>query len=144
MTPIPVSLKILYTFANGIQRFATVNCIFFFKRYWNCGGGWVEAVIDRIQFTNWVIGGLNGAAARLGLKRTTLHCRMEKRHQTPQRSSELRIAVVSGCKLGYRIQFSSFRLGMTSKCFVLAVTRVISTWRAVAAIRRSSAEIPRP
>jgi formate hydrogenlyase transcriptional activator len=37
-----------------------------------------EHIMQVLEFTNWVIGGLNGAAARLGLKRTTLHCRMEK------------------------------------------------------------------
>lgn len=37
-----------------------------------------EHIMQVLEFTNWVIGGLNGAAVRLGLKRTTLHSRMEK------------------------------------------------------------------
>jgi len=31
-----------------------------------------------LEATNWVIGGPSGAAARLGLNRTTLHFRMKK------------------------------------------------------------------
>lgn len=31
-----------------------------------------------LKQTNWVIGGPNGAATRLGMKRTTLYCRMQK------------------------------------------------------------------
>jgi formate hydrogenlyase transcriptional activator len=38
-----------------------------------------RAVILRtLEATSWVIGGLNGAAATLGLKRTTLICKMQK------------------------------------------------------------------
>ena len=35
-------------------------------------------IISTLHETNWVIGGLNGAAARLGLKRTTLIAKMRK------------------------------------------------------------------
>jgi|SRR5215813_2178139 len=35
-------------------------------------------ILSTLQETNWVIGGLNGAAARLGLKRTTLISKMRK------------------------------------------------------------------
>jgi formate hydrogenlyase transcriptional activator len=31
-----------------------------------------------LEETNWVVGGANGAAARLGMKRTTLQARMRK------------------------------------------------------------------
>jgi len=35
-------------------------------------------ILDALRATNWVVAGPHGAAARLGLKRTTLLCRMEK------------------------------------------------------------------
>src|SRR4029434_1015028 len=35
-------------------------------------------ILDARGATNWVVAGPHGAAARLGLKRTTLLCRMEK------------------------------------------------------------------
>jgi transcriptional regulator with GAF, ATPase, and Fis domain len=34
--------------------------------------------LRRLKQTNWVIGGPSGAAARLGMKRTTLISRMQK------------------------------------------------------------------
>ncbi len=37
-----------------------------------------EAVVRTLRETNWVLGGPHGAAARLGLKRTTLQSRMRK------------------------------------------------------------------
>src|SRR5262245_18944470 len=37
-----------------------------------------DHILKILQETNWVIGGPNGAANRLGLKRTTLYSRMEK------------------------------------------------------------------
>jgi transcriptional regulator with GAF, ATPase, and Fis domain len=37
-----------------------------------------ELILQVLQETNWVIGGPQGAAARLGLKRTTLLYRVEK------------------------------------------------------------------
>ena len=37
-----------------------------------------EAILRALHATNWVLGGPNGAAARLGLKRTTLQARMRK------------------------------------------------------------------
>jgi formate hydrogenlyase transcriptional activator len=40
---------------------------------------WERSVIlNTLEATSWVIGGLNGAAAKLGLKRTTLICKMER------------------------------------------------------------------
>jgi formate hydrogenlyase transcriptional activator len=36
------------------------------------------AILEALEITRWVIGGLNGAAARLGLKRTTLIGKMKK------------------------------------------------------------------
>ena len=36
------------------------------------------AILNTLEATSWVIGGLNGAAAKLGLKRTTLICKMRK------------------------------------------------------------------
>ena len=36
-------------------------------------------ILDALRATNWVVAGPHGAAARLGLKRTTLLCRMAKR-----------------------------------------------------------------
>jgi formate hydrogenlyase transcriptional activator len=35
-------------------------------------------IVDSLRHTNWVVGGPQGAAARLGVKRTTLTARMEK------------------------------------------------------------------
>jgi formate hydrogenlyase transcriptional activator len=35
-------------------------------------------ILRRLEQANWVVSGPNGAAARLGLKRTTLHSRMQK------------------------------------------------------------------
>ena len=37
-----------------------------------------EAILRALNETNWVLGGPRGAAARLGLKRTTLQSRMRK------------------------------------------------------------------
>ncbi|HUJ20591.1 MAG TPA: helix-turn-helix domain-containing protein, partial [Bryobacteraceae bacterium] len=37
-----------------------------------------EHILRILNETNWVIGGPRGAAARLGLKRTTLQSRMQK------------------------------------------------------------------
>src|SRR5262249_57345829 len=37
-----------------------------------------EHIKRALEESNWVIGGPNGAAARLGLKRTTLQSRMQK------------------------------------------------------------------
>ncbi len=37
-----------------------------------------RAILRAVRSTHWVIGGPNGAAAVLGLKRTTLQCRMHK------------------------------------------------------------------
>jgi formate hydrogenlyase transcriptional activator len=43
-------------------------------------------ILRVLNETDWVVGGPNGAAARLGLKRTTLQARMKKlglaRHRT--------------------------------------------------------------
>jgi transcriptional regulator with GAF, ATPase, and Fis domain len=36
------------------------------------------AILHTLEATSWVIGGPNGAAAKLGLKRTTLICKMQK------------------------------------------------------------------
>ena len=45
-----------------------------------------EHIMRVLRETNWVVGGPEGAAARLGLKRTTLQARMKKlkieRHHT--------------------------------------------------------------
>ena len=37
-----------------------------------------EHIVAVLRQTNWVIGGPSGAAARLGLKRTTLQSKMQK------------------------------------------------------------------
>ena len=37
-----------------------------------------EHILDALRSTNWIIAGPNGAAARLGLKRTTLQSRIKK------------------------------------------------------------------
>ena len=39
-----------------------------------------EHILEALQKSNWVIGGPSGAAARLGMKRTSLLYRMEKLH----------------------------------------------------------------
>src|SRR6185295_17648132 len=50
-----------------------------------------DAILGALQVTNWIVGGPNGAAAILGLKRTTLQARMQKHGIVPLRS-----AVASG------------------------------------------------
>ena len=49
-------------------------------------------ILDALHATNWVVAGPHGAAARLGLKRSTLVCRMEKlgivRPRGPSRSHQ--------------------------------------------------------
>jgi formate hydrogenlyase transcriptional activator len=42
-------------------------------------------IIFTLRETNWVVGGRNGAAARLGLKRTTLISKMRKLGLVPER-----------------------------------------------------------
>jgi formate hydrogenlyase transcriptional activator len=37
-----------------------------------------EHILRALEEANWVVGGPNGAAARLGMKRTTLQSRMQK------------------------------------------------------------------
>ena len=37
-----------------------------------------ESILQALRESNWVVGGPRGAAARLGLKRTTLASRMER------------------------------------------------------------------
>jgi len=37
-----------------------------------------EHILRALQETNWVVGGPSGAAARLGMKRTTLQSKMQK------------------------------------------------------------------
>jgi formate hydrogenlyase transcriptional activator len=37
-----------------------------------------EHIIDALVFTGWVLGGPKGAAARLGMKRSTLQKKMQK------------------------------------------------------------------
>jgi formate hydrogenlyase transcriptional activator len=37
-----------------------------------------QHILRALEDTNWVIAGPNGAAARLGTKRSTLHARMQK------------------------------------------------------------------
>jgi formate hydrogenlyase transcriptional activator len=44
-----------------------------------------EAILRALRSANWMVGGANGAAGILGLKRTTLQGRMRKLGITPQR-----------------------------------------------------------
>lgn len=37
-----------------------------------------DHILKILRDTNWVIGGAEGAAAKLGMKRTTLHSKMQK------------------------------------------------------------------
>ena len=37
-----------------------------------------EHILRALEETNWVVGGVQGAAARLGMKRTTLQSRIQK------------------------------------------------------------------
>lgn len=37
-----------------------------------------ESILQALKESDWVVGGPNGAAAKLGLRRTTLASRMEK------------------------------------------------------------------
>ena len=50
-------------------------------------------ILDALRTTNWVVAGPHGAATRLGMKRTTLLCRMAKLgivrpHAIPSRSRQ--------------------------------------------------------
>jgi formate hydrogenlyase transcriptional activator len=38
----------------------------------------LQAILGALQATNWIVGGPKGAAAILGLKRTTLQARMQR------------------------------------------------------------------
>ena len=61
-------------------------------------------IMATLQHTNWIVGGRSGAAARLGLKRTTLIAKMRKLglvqkaaeqiHQTADASSETRVPLL--------------------------------------------------
>jgi transcriptional regulator with GAF, ATPase, and Fis domain len=46
-----------------------------------------EAILRALRSTNWMVGGVNGAAAVLGLKRTTLQTRMQRLGIAPARST---------------------------------------------------------
>ena len=46
-----------------------------------------EAILGALRSTNWIVGGPKGAAARLGMKRTTLQTRMQKLGIAPVRSA---------------------------------------------------------
>jgi transcriptional regulator with GAF, ATPase, and Fis domain len=46
-----------------------------------------DAILHALQSTNWMVGGTHGAAAMLGLKRTTLQARMQKLGIPPARSA---------------------------------------------------------
>jgi len=48
-------------------------------------------IITTLKQTNWVVGGMNGAAARLGLKRTTLIAKMRKLGLSREAAEELEI-----------------------------------------------------
>ena len=48
-------------------------------------------IIRALEQTNWVVGGVNGAAARLGLKRTTLIAKMRKLGLSREATGELAI-----------------------------------------------------
>jgi len=37
-----------------------------------------QSILQTLEQTNWVVGGPHGAAARLGMKRSTLQFRMQK------------------------------------------------------------------
>ena len=45
-----------------------------------------EAILRALRSVNWMVGGANGAAAALGLKRTTLQGRMRKLGIVPAKS----------------------------------------------------------
>jgi formate hydrogenlyase transcriptional activator len=45
-----------------------------------------DHILRALESTNWVVGGCNGAAARLGLKRTSLLYKMQKFRMTRPRS----------------------------------------------------------
>jgi formate hydrogenlyase transcriptional activator len=49
-----------------------------------------EHILDALHATNWVVAGPHGAAARLGLKRSTLASRMEKLGIVRQHGTMLR------------------------------------------------------
>ena len=45
-----------------------------------------EAILRALRSTNWMVGGVNGAATMLGVKRTTLQARMQRLGIAPARS----------------------------------------------------------
>jgi formate hydrogenlyase transcriptional activator len=53
-------------------------------------------ILDALSATNWVLGGPHGAAARLGMKRTTLASRMEKLGIVRQHGTMLQSSMVAG------------------------------------------------
>ena len=53
-------------------------------------------ILDALSATNWVLGGPHGAAARLGMKRTTLASRMEKLGIVRQHGTMLQSPMVAG------------------------------------------------
>ena len=54
-----------------------------------------EAILRALRSANWLVGGANGAAAILGLKRTTLQARMQKLGIPPPKSGDRRRQVLS-------------------------------------------------
>jgi formate hydrogenlyase transcriptional activator len=72
-------------------------------------------ITAKLRESNWVIGGTNGAAARLGLPRTTLIARMERLGISRDRSAgraeppEQRIVIPSGTYSQSSVQINSFR-----------------------------------
>jgi hypothetical protein len=58
-----------------------------------------------LKETNWVVGGRNGAAARLGLPRTTLITRMQKLGISNNNLSTLHLASVGAGRFGFAAEW---------------------------------------
>ena len=54
-----------------------------------------EAILRALRSANWMVGGANGAAATLGMKRTTLQSRMQKLGIAPPRAGGRQLQVLS-------------------------------------------------
>jgi Bacterial regulatory protein, Fis family len=74
-----------------------------------------QHVLEALHETKWVLGGCQGAAARLGLPRTTLVYRMQKlrifRGQNPGRSRRPIVRTPDASELGLNREGASSRLG---------------------------------
>jgi formate hydrogenlyase transcriptional activator len=90
-------------------------------------------ILNTLEATAWVIGGLNGAASKLGLKRTTLICKMQKLgicrsvlqgsmdRREPARQATTAADAVPDANYTVQISSSASRFRATGSCTCFAV-----------------------